>query len=195
MAANVDKWIEVNIHLEHGCRMDQILLGPIKNIINEIVKEYDVKSWHYLRESCPLLRVPEIRLRFYASAEKMPDIKKALEGLLTDVSIPEPHFGAHGKPGEEYKGEVDGFKERGWPIMMKLLQNGSETALEFLRGEPRGNSEKPWEFYVIRGMHLILNQIGIQETIVPLTNGKWYVGIEASGEMIRECYPGNFPSS
>ncbi|MBU1158356.1 MAG: hypothetical protein KKE24_03350 [Candidatus Thermoplasmatota archaeon] len=177
------KWVEVNIHLRNAGDFDRVLLGFVKNYVNEVKERAQERRqdmrWHFLREECPVLepKTPEIRLRFYGVDSDIAEIRIELEERLKGISDPSPHFGAHGKPGDDYTGEEgskekgDGFGQEGWPIFMKYLQDCSETALKLLEKEPRTTSERPWEFYIERFMHLSLNQIGIHTYLANRDSG------------------------
>jgi hypothetical protein len=173
-----NKWIEINIHVRDGSQMNRTLLTDVKEFVSKCKKEYHLKRWHFLRELCPLSesQIPEIRLRLNAPAEEIPRIRESAVSSLSQVSDPELHFGAHGKPGE-YDGESFTFGERGWPIFAEFLQSGSETALNFLEMEPQDNSERSTASYMERFVHLLLNQldaphhISLQVSLfVPLDN-------------------------
>lgn len=70
-------------------------------------------------------------------------------------------FGRHGDCEKEYAGEDWGTE--GWQLGIKLLEFGSEVALELIKNrEKLGKSEEfklPIEFYADRYVHCFLNNI------------------------------------
>jgi hypothetical protein len=162
--------------------MNSVLLTTVRDFVERCKKEHHLLQWHFLRERCPpTFRIPEIRLRLNAPEDDIPHIRNDAERLLSVVSDPELHIGAHEKAGEEYAGEVETFGERGWPIFARFLHDCSEIALEFLEKEPEAESEKSREHYIERSVHLMLNQIFDVQT---------YVGsINSYGSLPLGAYP------
>lgn len=163
-------WIEVDIRVKQWDQMN----GVILNFVDAFVKSHldKVKLWHFLREPSPVTGRPEVRLRFSADEKILQDVKLDLESQLLLLEKQQPSlysshvFGAHGVPGKDYGPELGDFGIKGWDIFADYLMKTSEVAIRFLRDEPLGNSEKPWEHYVERFSHCFWNQLGVPPYVI-----------------------------
>jgi hypothetical protein len=147
-----EHWVEVNIEPKQCDKVEEIVKGPVRAIL-ERVKETKI-SWHYLYE-------PSVRLRVrFKDAESKAKSKLILEEELNGSAwkdmIAEYAFGGHGEAGKEYSGEQETYGDKGWEIMQRFLETGSEIGLYVLEK----GVEKPVEFYASRFSHCLLDQLG-----------------------------------
>ena len=164
------KWIEINIGIGNHDREAKVevllrLVDPLVTRFKEIARE--AYSWHYLWESVPWSST--LRLRFYGDEEAIGKIKQEFEKLWSSLRASRPDlfvdycYGRHGECGKEYVGEEEEYGSEGWELVKKMLNFGSEIALELIKKhKDMGRSEKfkkPLNVYVDRYVHLFLNQM------------------------------------
>ena len=153
----------MDIRVKQKDQMNDVILS----FVDTFVKNHQdrVKLWHFLRETSQVNGQFEVRLRFSADEKNLRDVKLDLDSQLLLLEKQQPGlysshvFGAHGVPGKDYGPELGDFGEKGWDIFADYLMKTSEVAIRFLRDEPLGKSEKPWEHYVERFSHCFWNQL------------------------------------
>jgi len=164
------KWIEINVGIgkyDRNAMLEALLrlVDPLVTKFKEVAKED--YSWHYLWESNPWSLT--LRLRFYGDEEAIDEIKHGFEKLWSSLRASRPDlfveycYGRHGECGEEYVGEEDEYGSEGWELVKKMLNFGSEIALELIKKhKDMGRSKEfkvPLEVYVDRYVHLFLDQM------------------------------------
>lgn len=151
----VTKWIEVNIHLKQYNLSVLVLYEFIAPLIKRLLETYKVNSWHFFFE-------PELRLRFLVDKSVIKEIRKELDKALFNFEMNQPSlfdkhiFGAHGKIGKDYDGEVDMYGAC-WHGQYNVWNANAYLALSL--SNPL-NSKKTVEFHARRISHLSLNQLG-----------------------------------
>ena len=166
------EWIEVNIGVNNNPEARNFVLV---NFVAPLVRKrgrQDLRSWHFLWEGKPWPELKEVgitlRLRFYGKNGIIDQLKQQIDKKLTELEKSRSEFyfghcfGEHGNCGKEYKGEAKGWGTKGWKLGVKMLEFGSETALELIKNKDKlGKSEeykKPVNFYADRYVHCFLNQ-------------------------------------
>lgn len=135
----MEKWIEKDVQLitrdGQGGRTvtyhtwDVVILKFVAGFVPEVKSNFS--SWHFLRES------PYLCLRFYGEDGSIDQLSNKLDNQLNSWDINNQHiiirhfYGCKQVENEQYVDEIGRFG-KGWPIMAHYLQNGSETALEYL---------------------------------------------------------------
>jgi len=156
----VDKWVEVNIHLNNYTRTNEAIADVVNNLVQEFKSSNLIKSWHFFRE-------PQIRLRFFGEEKKIEEVKRTIDTRLQSLEssrgdLYSRHvFGSPGVPGVEYPGE-SGFWGDDWSLVMRLWEETSEFALALIS---RG-AHKPLEIHGERHVHLLLNQLGLDHSYI-----------------------------
>ena len=156
------KWVEVNIGVkEDSNAMRTVLLEFVPPLVEKTKSK--VKSGHFLWQSRPWPEVEgtgtTFRLRFYGDDNTIDQLQYEIEKNLTELGKSKPEyylgycFGKHGDCNEEYKGEANDYGDKGWELVTKILEFGSETALELIKNEDKlGKSEeyeKPVDSYAV----------------------------------------------
>jgi hypothetical protein len=167
-------WVEENIRPISHQDSDRLLIDNIEPVVSAL-KQRGIISWHFLREGDSwreTQRVKHIRLRFKAeNLEQLRrtrrSLKRKLDILQQNRVIVDHYVGIHGKPVRFYRdyykgGASEGFDEqvaspRGWSLVEKFLEVGSELALLLIKGRMnRVQLGSSYAFYKIS--HLFPNQ-------------------------------------
>jgi len=167
-------WVEENIRPTSHQDSDRLLIDDIEPIV-EALKQKGIISWHFLREGDgwrETQSVSHIRLRFKTEdlehlKKTRKYLKKKLDLLQQNRMIVEHYVGIHGKPVKLYKdyykgGASEAFDEqmpnpKGWFLIEKFLEFGSELALLLIKGRMnRIQLGREFAFYKIA--HLFPNQ-------------------------------------
>lgn len=167
-------WVEENIKPLSHQDSDRLLIDDLETIVNAL-KQKGVISWHFLREGSSWRgsqNIKHIRLRFKANnlrhLKKIRRLlKKKLDILQQNGIIIDHYVGIHGKPVRLYKdyykgGASEAFDEqvpnpKGWSLVEKFLEIGSELALLLIKGRMnRVQLDRDFTFYKIS--HLFPNQ-------------------------------------
>jgi hypothetical protein len=165
------KWIEVNVGLHENASRRTFLRQDIFPLVNE--NREKIASWHFLWEDKPWPKIrgrgTTLRLRFYGEDDVMDRLRQEIEKRITELEKNRPDFylghcfGRHGDCQKAYKGEAGDWGTKGWELGIKMLQFGSETAMELIRDEDRiGKSDeytKNITFYADRYVHIFLNSL------------------------------------
>lgn len=167
-------WVEEDIRPLSHQDSDRLLIEDIEPIIDALKKK-GILSWHFLREDDNWRgsqNIRHIRLRF--KAKNLKDLKKIrlflkkkLDILQQNGIIIEHYVGIHGVPVRFYKdyykgGASEAFDEqapnpKGWSLVEKSLEIGSEMALLLINGRMnRIQLGREYGFYKIS--HLFPNQ-------------------------------------
>ncbi|MCD6458888.1 MAG: hypothetical protein J7K82_08600 [Thermoproteales archaeon] len=161
---NFKKWIVVNIEAP----------GDASSIADFLVKIYDkivlkyrnrVDSWHFLWRDEPYPRT--LLVRFYGESSVVDELKNFSERELKVLKC-NFCFGAHGECSGDYRGEAEEYGSRGWDYIMRLLNLGSELAIDIIKR--RGKEDEEFKLTkgvaVERWIHLFCNQINVNEPFV-----------------------------
>jgi hypothetical protein len=150
----MESWTEVN--LVPARELDRSLLT---RVVDPLVHERlagELETWFYFWE-------PELRLRLrWADASRAASLHAPLAAFLDAHVRPgelvEWYQGAHGKRGEEYRGEAEMYGPEMWDIVQADWMAGSELAVRIARLEEAGALSRPRAFHWQRHVHLITNQ-------------------------------------
>lgn len=167
-------WVEEDIRPISHQDSDRLLIDDIEPIV-EALKKRGIISWHFLREGDgwrETQSVSHIRLRFKAEDSAhlkkiRRHLKRKLDVLQQNGTILDHYVGIHGKPLRFYKdyykgGASEAFDEqmpnpKGWRLVEKFLELGSELALLLIKGRMnRVQLGREFGFYKIS--HLFPNQ-------------------------------------
>jgi len=146
----LEYWVEENIRPLSHQDSDRLLIEDLEPIVNTL-KQRGIMSWHFLRESDNWRGnqdVRHIRLRFEATdlnhlKRIRRFLKRELDILVRNGVIVDHYVGKHGNPVRRYRdyyqGESGGFDEqvatpKGWSLVERHLEIGSEMALLLIRG-------------------------------------------------------------
>ena len=152
MVKKENLWFSVDIYLKNPSKAREFILdflGPLYfDVEGELNREYDVvETWHFLWEPHLLFRA---KFTNKTGKEDFEDLlvqeKFKIGGDYVEKYVID----------ENYNGEEKLYGKNGWPIIEKILQAGSEAALEIMR------DEKLWkqrEFYLSRYWHLFYHQL------------------------------------
>jgi len=164
------KWVEINVGI--GRDDPETLMEVLLDLVGGLVTEFkrimrEGYTWHYLWESNPWPIT--LRLRFYGDDADIDRIKHGFQRLWNSLKTSKPNilmdycYGRHGECCKEYIGEDDIYGSKGWELVKKMLNFGSEVALELIKniGIMRKSNEFKTllDIYVDRYVHLFLNQI------------------------------------
>jgi len=166
-------WVEENIRPISHRDSDRLLIDDLEPIV-DMLRTKGIVAWHFLREGSgwrESQRVKHIRLRFEArDLNHLKRIrrllKRKLDTLRQNGAIVDHYVGRHGRPvrryQDYYKGESGDFDEhvtqpKGWNLVKKSLEVGSEMALLLIKGRMnRIQLGGQYDFYKIS--HLFPNQ-------------------------------------
>jgi len=166
-------WVEENIRPVSHRDLDRLLIQDLEPVVHAL-KQKGILSWHFLREDDgwkASQNVRHVRLRIEVtdlnSLKKIRIfLKRRLDALQQNNVILDHYVGNHGMPVRKYqnyyKGESAGFDEqvahpKGWLLVKKYMEVGSEIALLLIKGRMNLVQLGPiYEFYKIS--HLFPNQ-------------------------------------
>jgi hypothetical protein len=165
------KWVELNVGLTDYKHGDYALVTFVKPLIESNLKT--IASWHFLWERIPWPELKgkgaTLRLRLYGCDKSVNTLRKLVNDKLSELETKEQTiflghcFGKHGSCGEEYEGEVKEYGTRGWELIMKMLEQGSEIALELIENREKVGASDEYSadilVYADRHVHLFLNQM------------------------------------
>jgi hypothetical protein len=125
--------------------MDAALATLVKPFIDE--QRDKLLSWHFLWENkpWPVDRAMGITLRwrFYVKEDIVNQLRELIDSRLSELERQRPDaylghcFGRHGECEQEYEGESENWGMKGWELGVRMLQTGSEIALELIRNSAR----------------------------------------------------------
>lgn len=163
------KWIEINVCVN----VYQAMYDALIRLVDPLASEFkamarDGCTWHYLWENQPWPLT--LRVRFYCDDDVIEKVARRFEELHSSLAASQPPllcgfcYGRHGECGKEYSGEADEYGPKGWELVSRMLNFGSEVALELIKAEGDGlmgggDFKKPLEVYVDRYVHLFLDQM------------------------------------
>ncbi|AFZ70435.1 hypothetical protein Calag_0690 [Caldisphaera lagunensis DSM 15908] len=198
------KWTEINVEVKNT---DQEEIKKIfSKLIYYLVKEFKEMtnkrgSWHFLWESTPWPNT--LKIRFYGSENAIDQIKKKFEEEYNNFKednkeiLGEFIYGNNGVNGEEYEGEIIYYGVKGWKLVMKMLEFGSEIALELIRNKDLLESDEysaqypgSIDLYADRYVHLFLNQLSyfIKESEFLMKQLPFRYYVEKYGNAPQEAY-------
>jgi hypothetical protein len=147
------EWLEYNIHVRSDRLWYENSIKVLRNMLGPFVKAHTGRfaHWHYLIEPDKCRQgYCEIRVRFEAEKSKLEEIRKELMQELRSFSVVVmqhdellgSHEGCHGERGRIYQGAASERFGRDWPIIVRIMEVGSEAAIEILQ-LAEGLTEKP----------------------------------------------------
>ena len=167
-------WVEENIRPVSHQDSDRLLIEDLEPVVYAL-KQRGTISWHFLREDRNWRgsqNIQHIRLRFKVdSLNQLKKIRRLLKRRLDILQqngvLIEHYVGRHGKPVRRYRdyyqgGASEAFDEqvsnpKGWSLVEKFLEIGSELALLLIKGRMnRVQLGHDYTFYKIS--HLFPNQ-------------------------------------
>ncbi len=164
------KWVEINVGI--GKDDSEAMIEALLSLADNLVTKFrsmtrDGCTWHYLWENVPWQLT--LRLRFYCDEETLNRIKQEFEKLWSSLKALRPNifvdycYGCQGECGKEYYDEDDVYGSKGWELVKKILNFGSEIALELIMNvkimEKSNWFKTSLDVYVDRYVHLFLNQV------------------------------------
>jgi len=171
------KWIELNIFLNDYRKFNEVLRDVVKPCIQTLYDGKTLFSWHYFREH-------HLCWRILAEESVLNSLKDKLDKELLELEASSPdvykeHFyGAFCEKGKEYNGEADNYGDKVWCECYKLWEAGSNLALKLCTETP----QEPIGYHAIRGMHLLLNPMGLtrfQEGLLHLDQARGFIKEES----------------
>lgn len=144
----MEAWIEANIFVHQG-KQGEVLLGFIKPLVQQLRNDFGITAYHFLHEPDN-----EIRFRVLTTDDKVEKIKGIIENLRGLSQVRDLKY-----PQIPYNGEKTAFGEDGWRTTYKLLEAGSDFALDLLDSSVR----KGPQFNRIAFSHYSLNQQGYDQ--------------------------------
>lgn len=198
------KWLEINLEMKSND--PEKIKMILSNFVYFLVKDFKVMSnkkgsWHYIWESIPWPNT--LRIRFYSNNETIEKIKQKFEIEYENFNKRNPDllgqyvYGNNGVEGEEYKGEVNYYGTKGWKLVMKMLEFGSEVGLELIRNkdllesdEYSGSYPGSIDLYADRYVHLFLNQLNyfIKESEFLMKQLPFRYYVEKNGKVPQEAF-------
>ncbi len=169
------KWVEIDVCIANNPNIhrEEVLLDLVDKLVNKFnglrkgsLSKEDY-TWHYLWESCECnnKQNPCLVLRFYGEETDIETIKNEFEQLMIELKRKKADlfgdywYGKHGKCKEEYNGEEELYGSKGWELVKKMLNFGSEIALELIKNEEPNKIKQSSVLFIDRYVHLFLNQI------------------------------------
>ena len=147
-------WLEYNLHItksnlngvERIIDFRECTQNAIIHFIGPFIKKYKqlFQNWHYLIEPDDCGEAEgELRLRFKGSNTNLDLLRKKLVAelkeyvdksgiLMEDKGSSGSHEGCHGKRNNNYKGAKSETFGNDWPIIVGIMQMGSESAIKIL---------------------------------------------------------------
>jgi hypothetical protein len=148
-----DCWVEANIFIKPKSKY--VLPAFVKPLIQNLKKNFEVKSWHFFQEPNY-----EIRFRVLTTTKDSEHIKDVLMLLPSDKKISK-----FVKKIEftDYNGESKLFGKDGWPIAFRMFEVNSDWALAY--NDP--TVKKGVRFRLADFNHFLLNvnNFGVEEEI------------------------------
>ncbi|WP_292319291.1 hypothetical protein [Caldisphaera sp.] len=198
------RWLEINLEIKNND--PEMIRKVFANFVYFLVKDFKEisskkGSWHYIWESIPWTST--LRIRFYNSNDIIEKIKQKFETEYDNFNKSNPDilgqyiYGNNGEEGEEYEGEVNYYGTRGWKLVMKMLEFGSEVALELIRNKDLLESDQysgsypgSIDLYADRYVHLFLNQLNyfIKESEFLMKQLPFRYYVEKNGTAPQEAF-------
>lgn len=144
----MEAWIEANIFVKQG-KQGEVLVGFIKPLVKQLRNDFNITAYHFLHEPNN-----EIRFRVLTTDDNIGNVKGLIENLRNLPQVSDLKY-----PQIPYNGEKTAFGEDGWITTYKLLEAGSDFALDILDSSVR----KGPQFNRIAFSHYFLNQQGFDQ--------------------------------
>lgn len=141
-------WIEARISVNEG-RQNEVLLNFIKPLVQRLRSEFNITAYHFLREPNN-----EVWFRVLTTRTRVERIRALISNLQREEQVREVRY-----PETPYQGERQSFGEDGWKTTYKLLEAGSDFALDLLDE----NVRKGPKFKRLAFSHYFLNQSGFNQ--------------------------------
>ena len=197
------KWIEVNIGLHEDISfMNKVLPESVFPLVDKHKER--VKSWHFLWEGKPWPEIEKkgttLRLRFFGEDKYIERLRSLIDGELKSFEEKKPDkffghcFGRHGDCNIPYEGQEEDWGPKGWELIVKILQFGSETAMELIKNKDeigKKDYKKDIFSYADRYTHLFLNPLTLSMPL-PFNEISFYL-IQAIQRIAKATKDRQFP--